>query len=183
MSEYWWALKTFRVTMTSTSSAEMTWTRLLSIEGVRRDDRPRQLSGDYFVHVNATLLAEAEVTHSESGSWISLRFAVCHPKSSDFEFETFVVAVAVAVNAETVSIGEETPPGVPDEFTLATLSTFCDALAVSISRKRELWVADFGVTDAVVFPNEAIQKFILPHCIGGTVSPGFASDPRRHRSP
>jgi hypothetical protein len=150
-----------RVTLRAKLPPDAAAERLRSLASVKHDEPPGQGSPrGRLVYESGTLRAEAEVRRKEPGSRITLRFAVCHPPSSDGEFVDFAVAAAKAVDAASISIAEDLPPGVQGDFSSWT-PAFRETLANAVADKRALWQADFGSAEAVVFPDEAVRRFII----------------------
>jgi hypothetical protein len=92
---------------------------------------------------------------------------VCHPPSIDRVFAQFVVDAARNLDA-VVTIAEDLPAGIDRVFPPAQLGHVPSAIMRCIPKKRAIWQQEFGVTQARVSCDEAIEKFVIAPPAPGT---------------
>ncbi|WP_437997660.1 hypothetical protein WMF26_44240 [Sorangium sp. So ce185] len=104
---------------------------------------------------------EIEIRATGGESRMEFGMAICHPIAGLKKFTALVSQMITVLCAESVSIMEDLPEGVPGDFPPAPLEGFADAMARGLAFRREHWRADFGVYEAAITSREALYRFVL----------------------
>jgi hypothetical protein len=154
----------FVVRLSSRSTAEDAVQTLLASPGVRFDESTPKLPGEsHLCYEDPAHIIEIEVATAGIHSVVSIRFALCHPSTIDGVFAVFVSDVAGSLDAHVV-VAEDVEPDDSElgwSFSPAQLGNLRRSLMQCIPKKRKLWQAEFGLTQARVSCREAIQRFVM----------------------
>ena len=127
--------------------------------GAQPDHQSRPSGNDeYFVLRDGRHVVEFELAKRGEVCELSIRFAICHPKSIDDVFVSIVTSLIKQLQM-TATICELLPVGTPSRYDAVQAAKFATYCRWSIEHAREQWRRQFGSEEAGVSVSEACRKF------------------------
>ena len=129
----------FRVYLTTPRPVDDAVSLISSLPFVKRARVALALPGEHhFTREDPAHILEIEAAPTQTGTTVSVRFALCHPPSVDRVFGQFVTELAAQLGAD-VTIAEDVEaddPGLGWSFRQPELASAMDAVLQRIPKKR-----------------------------------------------
>jgi len=93
---------------------------------------------------------------------VDFSIALCNPPTVDDVLSNLAITAATELHMTLTIKGD-----VPDEgyeFNPDRAHMADKWIRMAIAKEREYWIKDFGTETAALTINDAIQRFVLPHC-------------------